>query len=260
LGWFDLADQSDVTILLDDVQFSKQSWQQRNRIRTPNGLGFLSVPVLTSGRLGQRIVDCEFANQRFVARMIKSLQANYAKAPFYAGVIDDLAVTMETAVRSNRLVELNCVLVAWMAARLGITCPMIRASSLRVGGQRGEHVAAICAAVGADRYLSPAGAEAYLMEDRASFAERGISVWLHVYDHPEYQQRFAPFVPYASAIDLIFNTGPSAPAVMRSGRRPARALPDPADVSRNERPSATGRAEGGTEGNAEGSPARREHQ
>jgi hypothetical protein len=115
-----------------------------------------------------------------------------------------------------------------MAARLGVTCPMIRASTLGVGGQRGEHVAAICAAVRADRYLSPAGAEAYLTEDRAAFAGRGISVWLHVYDHPEYEQRFTPFIPYASALDLIFNVGPSAPVVMRSGRRPARPLGDSA--------------------------------
>lgn len=224
LGWFDLADQSDITVLLDDVQFSKQSWQQRNRIRTPNGLEFLSVPVMTSGRLGQRIVDCEFANQSFVTKMLKSLQANYAKAPFYAEAIDDFAATMETALQSNRLVELNCALASWMTARLGVSRPMVRASTLGVGGERGEHVAAICAAVEADRYLSPAGAEAYLTEDQAVFAKRGISVWLHVYDHPEYAQRFAPFIPYASAIDLIFNAGPSAPLIMRSGRRPAKPL------------------------------------
>jgi hypothetical protein len=224
LGWFDLADQSDVTILLDDVQFSKQSWQQRNRIRTPNGLEFLSVPIMTSGRFGQRIVDCEFANQRFVGNMLKSLQANYAKAPFYAEAIGDLAATMETALLSNHLVELNCTLISWMAMRLNVTCPMFRASTLGLGGDRGEHVAAICAAVSAERYLSPAGAETYLIEDQAAFAKRGISVWLHEYEHPEYDQRFAPFIPYASALDLIFNAGPSAPAVMRSGRRPARAL------------------------------------
>lgn len=231
LGWFDLADQSDTTILLDDVQFSKQSWQQRNRIRTPNGLEFLTVPVVTAGRLGQRIIDCELANQRFVGKMLKSLQANYAKAPFYAQLIDDLAGTMESAASSNRLAELNCALVYWMATHLGVTTPMTRASTLGIGGERGEHVAAICAAVGADRYLSPAGAEAYLIEDRAAFEERGISVWLHVYDHPEYEQRFAPFIPYTSALDLIFNAGPAAPGVMRSGRRPARALGEMAQNS-----------------------------
>ncbi len=143
--------------------------------------------------------------------------------------------------------DLNCALISWMAARLGVTCPMIRASALGVGGHRGDHVAAICAAVGANRYLSPAGAEEYLMEDRASFAQRGIAVWLHVYDHPEYEQRFAPFIPYASALDLILNAGPSAPVVMRSGRRPATALPGAADGAVSERLHGTGDAGGDTE-------------
>jgi WbqC-like protein len=226
LGWFDLADQSDVTILLDDVQFSKQSWQQRNRVRTPNGLEFLSVPVITAGRLGQRIDECELANQHFVGKMLKSLQANYAKSPFFGEAIEGFSATMEAAASLRNLASLNCALISWIATRLGVATPMIRATTLNVGGSRGEHVAALCETVGADRYLSPAGAETYLTEDRAAFDERGISVWLHVYDHPEYAQRFTPFFPYASAIDLIFNVGPSAPAVMRSGRRPARRLGD----------------------------------
>lgn len=222
LGWFDLADQGDVMIILDDVAFSKQSWQQRNRIRTHNGLEFLSVPVKTSGRFGQRIMDCELAAQPFVEKMLKTLRANYAKAPFFETAINELEAAMKTAVGTKRMVELNCALISWMAVRLQITTPMIRASTLGVGGQRGEHVAGICECVSANRYLSPEGAESYLMEDRGAFDRRGISVWIHVYEHPEYPQQFAPFMSYASALDLIFNLGPAAGDLMRSGRRPAR--------------------------------------
>ncbi len=224
LGWFDLADQSDVMILLDDVQFSKQGWQQRNRVRARNGLEYLSVPVRTAGRLGQRILDCELADQIFFKKMLGSLQANYAHAPFFRGCVDEFATTMGAAASTGRLVELNCALISWMANRLEITTPMILASTLGMGGKRGEHVAAICECVGADRYLSPAGSESYLMEDRGAFDRRGISVWLHVFEHPDYAQCFAPFIPYASALDLIFNAGPAAPEVMRSGRRSARRL------------------------------------
>lgn len=223
-GWFDLADQVDLFVILDDVAFSKQSWQQRNRIRTRNGLEFLSVPVKTSGRLGQRIADCELVDQSFVVKMVKSLQANYSKAPFFGVTFDELASTLQTAASTNRLVELNCALISWMAARLGVTTPMIRASTLAAGGERGEYVAAICECVDADRYLSPAGAEGYLIEDRHSFERRGIEVLIHVYEHPEYVQRFTPFIPFASALDLIFNLGPTAGEVMRSGRRVARAV------------------------------------
>lgn len=224
LGWFDLADQSDVMVILDDVAFSKQSWQQRNRIRTRNGLEFLTVPVKSSGRLGQTILECELADQPFVKKMIASLRANYAKAPFFQDVIDELAKTMETAADTGRLAELNCALIFWMAGKLGVTTPMIRASTLGAGGERGEHVAAICESVGVDRYLSPSGAESYLIEDKAAFDQRGISILIHVYEHPQYAQRFVPFLPYASALDLIFNSGPAAADVMRSGRRPARVI------------------------------------
>ena len=224
LGWFDLVDQGEVMVLLDDVAFSKQSWQQRNRIRTPKGLEFLSVPVKSSGRLGQRIMDCELAGVGFVGKMVKTLQANYAKAPHFAGAIAELEAVLQAGAGSGRLVELNCALIAWMAARLEVSTPMLRASSLGVAGQRGEHVAAICAQLGAQRYLSPAGAEDYLREDRAAFASRGIEVLLHVYEHPTYAQRYAPFEPYASALDLIFNAGPAAAQLMRSGRRPSRPL------------------------------------
>ena len=101
---------------------------------------------------------------------------------------------------------------------------MIRASTLGADGERGEHVAAICERVGTDRYLSPAGAEQYLIEDKYSFDRRDIEIRIHVYEHPKYVQQFSPFIPFASALDLIFNVGPAAGEVMRSGRRPARSI------------------------------------
>ena len=235
LGWFDIVDQGDVMVILDDVAFSKQSWQQRNRIRTPKGLDFLIVPVKSSGRLGQKITDCELANQHFVFKMIASLQANYAKAPWFAGAIDEITVIMENAVTTNRLVELNCALIEWIAARLGVSTPMVRASTLRVGGQRGEHVAAICESLDAKHYLSPPGAEDYSIEDKAAFDNRGISVWVHEFEHPEYIQRYNPFLPYGCSLDLVFNVGPDSPTVMRSGRRAARALGENSTSNKSEK-------------------------
>jgi len=224
IGWFDLADQADVMIILDDVSFSKQSWQQRNRLRTANGLQFLTVPVKTSGRLGQKLLDCQLADQPFVGKMLKTIQANYSRAPFFAQTINELAMVMETAAETHSLVELNTALIYWMAGKLVVKTPMIRASTLSVGGQRGEHVAALCEHIGADNYLSPAGAADYLLEDKESFERRGIMVCLHEYVHPEYRQRYAPFMPYVSTLDLIFNMGNEASDIMRSGRRPSVAL------------------------------------
>lgn len=223
LGWFDMADQADTVVILDDVAFSKQSWQQRNRIRSPRGLELLSVPVKTTGRLGQRIYECEIAGHHFVRKMIATLQVNYSRAR-WGCMLDEFAQVMVKAAETCQLVELNCVLIEWISLQLQVITPMIRASTLSVGGQRGSHVAEICNILSARHYLSPAGAENYLLEDRAAFDALDISVWMHVYMHPEYAQLHAPFMPYACALDLIFNEGPNAATIMRSGRRPARPM------------------------------------
>jgi hypothetical protein len=230
IGWFDLVDQSDVMIILDDVQFSKQSWQQRNRLRTVKGLEFISVPVKTAGRLFQRIIDCKLADDRFVKKTIGILQANYSSAPFFAETFAELARILKFGASTASLLELNCELILWMAGKLGVTTSLIRASALAAPGRRGEHVAAICECVGADTYLSPPGAEAYLNEDRAAFDRRRIVINIHVFEHPQYPQCFAPFMPYASALDLIFNTGPAAGEIMRTGRRTPRPIGSPATL------------------------------
>jgi len=228
-GWFDLMDQADLLIVLDDVAFSKQSWQQRNRIRTntPDGLSFLTVPVRSAGRMGQSILDTELADTVFVDKLLRTIAGNYSRAPFFARYYPELCEVMKASSIAGKLLELNSGLIAWLCSHMGVTTPQVRASELGLEGKRGEYVACLCEHTGATRYLSPAGAEAYLLEDRGAFDERHIGVELHVYAHPEYRQCFKPFVPYASALDLLFNEGEAAGVVMRSGRRPARQLGTP---------------------------------
>jgi len=234
-GQFDLADQADVMIILDDVQFSKQSWQQRNRLRTPEGLTVLSVPVKSSGRSQQLINEVELANEASVEKLLRSIQGYCARAPYFRDYFPGFSAAMREGASTGRLAGLNITVLRWMLRALGIDTPLVLSSSLQADGKRGDYVAALCEEVGATAYLSPAGAEAYLLEDRGAFDERHISVWLQVYSHPEYRQCFKPFEPYASALDLIFNTGPDALAILRTGRRAARALgyaPAPAAVRR----------------------------
>ena len=86
-GWYDLVDQVDLLILLDDVAFSKQSWQQRNRIRTPDGLSYLTVPVQTAGKLGQRICDTKIVNNAFVRKIERTVAQNYRRAEYLTAII-----------------------------------------------------------------------------------------------------------------------------------------------------------------------------
>lgn len=223
-GWFDLTDQVDLLIILDDVAFSKQSWQQRNRILTPKGLSYVTVPVKTAGRLGQRILDTELVDTLFVDKVIGAISTNYVHAPYFAAYFSDFCNVFRASASTGKLADLNGGLINWLLEKLGVTTPCVRSSELSVDGTRGELVAKLCEHVGASRYLSPAGAEEYLLEDRSEFDKRSIVVELHVYDHPVYRQCFVPFAPYASVLDLLMNEGDASGDIMRSGRRPSRLL------------------------------------
>lgn len=224
LGWFDLADQVDFLILLDDVALSKQSWQQRNRIQTPDGLSYLTVPIRTAGKFGQRICDTEIIGDKFVKKTLRTVAQNYRRAEHFERYYPEFCAVLENSVASGSLCGLNCGLIDWLAAQLGVFTPSVRSSQLGVGGKRGNHVAMLCEHVGAKRYISPAGAEDYLIEDRTEFDRRTIAVEVHVYEHPVYRQCFQPFEPYASALDLLLNEGDRAGPILRSGRRSPRQL------------------------------------
>jgi hypothetical protein len=224
LGWYDLVDQVDLLVLLDDVAFSKQSWQQRNRIRTPDGLSYLTVPVHTAGKLGQRICDTKTVGNAFMHKILRTIAQNYRRAEYFDRYYPQLCAVLEKSAATQSLGDLNCGLIEWLAAQLGIATPSVRASELGVGGKRGAHVAMLCEHFSTRKYISPPGAENYLIEDRAEFDRRSVAVEIHAYEHPVYRQCFEPFEPYASALDLLLNEGDRAGAILRSGRRPGRGL------------------------------------
>lgn len=224
LGWFDIADQVDSLVLLDDVAFAKRSWQQRNRLRTVRALEFATVSVFTSGRYGQPIFNVQIADAQFAVKLERTIVTNYARAPFFQQLSPSFFHALHEGAVEGKLSALNRHLIDWFWKVLGLSTPMCLSSSLNIEGKRGQYMAALCEALGADEYLSPLGAEEYLLEDRSAFDHRDIGVWLHEYSHPEYRQVFQPFIPYASTLDLLFNEGPASMGIIRSGRCVARPL------------------------------------
>jgi hypothetical protein len=219
LGYFDLLDQVDTFVLLDTVQFEKQSWQQRNRIKTPTGLLWLTVPVVFRGRLGQRIVDVEIREADFWRDHLRAVELNYRRAPFFAEYFPVLSELLPSASSGQRLAELNLGLLRWLAAALGIKTPIVRSSELAVDGKRTHLLAEICGFLGATTYISPLGSADYLLHELPILTGRGVDVVFQHYDHPSYRQLFPPFQAHASALDLLFNEGEASLATVRSGRR-----------------------------------------
>jgi hypothetical protein len=216
-GFFDLIDQVDQFVLLDDAQFVKQSWHQRNRIKSATGLQWLTVPVIFRGRLGQSLCEVEIREPDFWQKHLRSVEVNYGRARYFETYFPQLKTILEDCGRDGRLIDLNLALILWIAGQLSIKTLMVRSSSLKIEGKKSEHLVSICERLGATDYLSPRSAT-YLLDDLSMFADAGIGVWFQNYTHPEYEQRFPPFLPYPSVLDLLFNEGPEAGEIMRGGR------------------------------------------
>jgi WbqC-like protein family len=219
LGYFDLIDQVDKFVLLDTVQFEKQSWQQRNRIKTPTGLMWLSVPVIFRGRLGQRIVDVEIREPEFWRDHARAIELNYRRAPNFDKYFPALHELLRAASSGLRLADFIISLFRWLRETLGIATPIVRSSELAVNGKRTQLLAEVCGLLEATTYISPLGSADYLLSELPILTDRGIDVVFQHYTHPQYRQMFPPFEALASVLDLLFNEGENSLSIIRSGRR-----------------------------------------
>jgi hypothetical protein len=205
LGYFDLIDRSDIFVLLDSVQFDKRSWQQRNRIKTPNGELMLTVPVLTKGRSDQNICDVMIdKSQNFEKKHFSSIRENYKKTKYYEKYIEELENIYNKKI--DRLSDLNTTLIRWLSSNIGIDTEFLFSSDLNAKGSKTELLFDICNILNGDHYLSPAGSKDYI-EKNNLFSKNGIKLSYQNYRHSTYNQLFDDFIPYMSVIDFLFNEG-----------------------------------------------------
>lgn len=205
LGYFYKVARSDIFVFLDNVQYSKNSIINRNKIKTPQGAAWLAVGVLTKGRFGQLIKEVEINNDTSWGNTHeKSISQNYSKTPYFK----KYKVSLEDVYhrRWGKLVDLNEALIKLNCDLLGIKgVRFIRASELNVSGQSTELLINICKAVSADTYLSGFGGKKYM--DGKAFEQAGISLRYYGFEHPTYNQLWGEFIPNLSIIDLLFNVG-----------------------------------------------------
>jgi hypothetical protein len=210
LGYFQKIAAADVFILLDDVQFKKNEYQNRNRIRTCNGWAWFTAPV--EFHFGDLINETRLSsNPVWQKKLIKTLHTNYTKAPFFA----QYAPAFETILTTSHatLSDLNTAVVKWLCSALQITTPIHRSSYFHdVRNDPTGRLIDLCKCVGADAYISGQDGPNYM--DLALFEQGHIELYLQHFTHPTYPQLFcnadAKFEPYMSALDLLFNVGGEA--------------------------------------------------
>jgi len=202
-------------VLLDNVQYTKNSFINRNRIKTPQGAKWLTVPVKIKGRFGQLIKDVEINSTiDWRRKHLATLEANYKKARFFELVFEGLKSIYYEHDWSN-LSSFNIRLLEWVLSILKLEKRVVRASDLDVKGESTRLLIGIVKAVGGNVYLSGFGGAKYQEEEL--FKGDGIELQYYEFSHPVYPQLWSDFVPNLSIIDLLFNCGPESLDIILRG-------------------------------------------
>lgn len=216
LGYFEMAHRADVYVMLDDVQYIRREWVNRNKISSysEQGWQWLVVPVVNSARettIKDTLVHNETA---WGGRMSSTLRNIYGKAPYYEEYFEALEAVLLK--RWDRLVDLNLAVMRLIYKFLGLADNLVMSSDLGVGSKKDDKLAEICQKLGADVYLANNGSKPYIESDK--FHRRGIGFVFQDYQHPAYQVDKRPFVPYLSVADLLFWHGPDSLDIILKGR------------------------------------------
>ena len=210
LGYLDKIDKADVFVILDNVQFKKNEWQNRNRIKTAQGCQWITVPVLY--RFPEKINEVRINNKANWSR--KHLQAfitNYSKSPCY----DDYISFFEDIFSRNWecLVDINVEIIKFLINALELKTRLVMASDLELREGSTERLIDICKALDSNKYLAGKDGNKYM--NLELFDREGIEVIFQDFKHPVYNQLFGNFEPYMSAIDLLFNCGDDSLEILR---------------------------------------------
>ena len=200
---------SDAMILLDSVQYEKNEWQNRNRIKTAQGAQWVTVPVRY--RYPERIREVRIADQRWPRKACRSIEQAYAKAPFLDACWPQIRDILQQPF--THLATLNAALIRTIGEMLGCRAPLYIASETGVDDDDpSQRLIALCRHLNADGYLSGREGRNYL--DGGRFASSGIKLYFQHVEPPLYPQLHGDFVPYLSVLDLLLNTGPDAGRVV----------------------------------------------
>jgi hypothetical protein len=205
--------RSDLHVVLDHVTRSHGDFTNRNRVRTRDGWTWLTVPIYGRGpNAFLPIADVPIDRRHdWAAKHLRTLEHAYARAQHFAALHDALRELYRTPF--ERLGEVCAATTRFTLDAFGVRTPLVTSTSLAPSRTKSDLVLEICRAVGATEYLSGPFGRDYL--DEASFAAAGIAVRYHDFvEVPYAQAQPGAFEPRMAAIDLLFNCGPQAPAVV----------------------------------------------
>ena len=212
-GYFDIIHMVDEFILYDDMQYTRRDWRNRNKIKTPEGLLWLTIPVETRGKYYQRIRDTRVSGHDWCAKHLRALEINYAHAPYFRDYYDSLAEVYTACEKEESLSRINYLFLTYVCRILDIHTKISWSWDYPLAEGKTRRLVELVKAAGGQEYLSGPAAKDYIEEDL--FREAGIGLtWMDYSGYPVYPQLYGPFEHGVSILDLLFQTGPDAPSYM----------------------------------------------
>lgn len=210
-GYFDLIRRADEFVLYDDVQYTRRDWRNRNRIKTADGVQWLTVPVEVKGKYTQTIREVRVSDRQWAANHWARLRHAYARAPHFADHAGLLADLYAEAGRLDLLSDINRLFIRRVCDLLGVRTRVTDSADYRPDNpDPSGRLLDVCRRAGAATYLSGPAARAYLNEEL--FHRAGVAVrYMDYAGYPEYPQLHGPYDPAVTVLDLLMMTGPRAP-------------------------------------------------
>ena len=212
LGFFEQMYRSDVFVVYDDVQYDKEGWRNRNRIKTANGMQWLTIPIMVKFESHPLICEVKIDKKiNWRKKHLSSIKQNYSKAPYFKSYIDIFEEAYSHEWESLVCIDMHFILE--LASCLGMRDKkIVRSSSLNVTGDRIERLINICKLFDANIFYEGAAGRNYI--DDSQFLRHGIMVEFQDYKHSVYKQLYGDFIPYLSVIDLLFNHGKESLSIL----------------------------------------------
>lgn len=217
LGYFERIDFANIHVVLDHVQFEKNSFTNRNKIISSTGSQWITVPI-TKGDKGEITINKikSFQNKKWIKKHLQTITQNYSKAPFFSQYFPPLNEVLSSQMENSNFLEIVETMNNLFLNFLNIKTPVVYSSELNIHSKKSNLVLDICKYYKATVYLSGINGKNYLSE--SDFSDDDIEILYQSYKHPTYSQNNSNFTPYLSTLDLLFHEGPNSINVLRQGR------------------------------------------